>query len=42
MLPRAIDIDAPPLAQVLDLFGEDSQLNVYAGEPEVRPPPGRI
>ena len=25
--------------QVLDLFGEDDQLNVYAGELEVRPPP---
>jgi hypothetical protein len=24
--------------QFLDLFVEDSQLNVYAGEPEVRPP----
>jgi hypothetical protein len=26
------------LAQILDLFAEDSQLNVYAGELEVRPP----
>jgi hypothetical protein len=26
------------LAHILDLFGEDSQLNVYAGELEVRPP----
>jgi hypothetical protein len=26
------------LAHLLELFGEDSQLNVYAGELEVRPP----
>jgi hypothetical protein len=26
------------LAQILDLFGEDSWRNVYAGELEVRPP----
>jgi hypothetical protein len=26
------------LVQILDLLGEDSQLNVYAGELEVRPP----
>jgi hypothetical protein len=26
------------LAQVVDLFVEDSQRNVYAGELEVRPP----
>src|SRR5260370_12746654 len=26
------------LAQILDLFGEDSRRNVYAGELEVRPP----
>jgi len=25
-------------SQVLDLFADDSQLNVYAGELEVRPP----
>ena len=24
--------------QILDLFGEDSQLNVYAGQLDVRPP----
>jgi hypothetical protein len=28
----------PRLAQLLDLFGEDGQLNVYAGELEGRPP----
>jgi hypothetical protein len=27
------------LAQILDLFAEDSWPNVYAGEREVRPPP---
>jgi hypothetical protein len=27
-----------PLAQIFDLFGEDDQLNVYAGELDVRPP----
>jgi hypothetical protein len=26
------------LAQILDLFAEDSQLNVYAGKLDVRPP----
>jgi hypothetical protein len=26
------------LSHILDLFAEDSQLNVYAGELEVRPP----
>jgi hypothetical protein len=26
------------LSDILDLFAEDSQLNVYAGEGEVRPP----
>jgi hypothetical protein len=26
------------LSRILDLFAEDSQLNVYAGELEVRPP----
>lgn len=36
---------APELAQIapiLDLFVEDSQLNVYAGQLEVRPPVGRM
>jgi hypothetical protein len=28
------------LSQILDLFEEDSWLNVYAGELEVRPPLG--
>jgi hypothetical protein len=32
-----IDIGAH-LAKILDLFGEDSRRNVYAGEPQVRPP----
>ena len=27
--------------EILDLFGEDSWRNVYAGELEVRPPHGR-
>src|SRR5436309_14489953 len=30
--------DGCALAQVLDLFGEDSWRNAYAGEPDVRPP----
>jgi hypothetical protein len=30
------------LAQIFDLFAEDSQLNVYAGELEVRPPLSQI
>ena len=34
----AIDIKGARLAQILDLFGEDSWRNVYAGEREVRPP----
>jgi hypothetical protein len=34
----AIDIEAARLSQVLDLFVEDDQLNIYAGELEVRPP----
>jgi hypothetical protein len=33
LLPNAADIH-----QLLDLFAEDSQLNVYRGELEVRPP----
>ena len=30
------------ITAILDLFGEDSWRNVYAGELEVRPPPDRI
>ena len=31
-------LERTQLTQIFDLFGEDSQLNVYAGEREVRPP----
>jgi hypothetical protein len=31
-------VDASRLSQILDLLAEDSRLNVYAGELEVRPP----
>ena len=31
-------MNAAQLAQILDLFGEDSWRRVYAGELEVRPP----
>src|SRR2546425_1200634 len=30
--------DRAEISQILDLFGEDSQLNLYRGELEVRPP----
>jgi len=32
------DVDGARLVQILDLLAEDSRLNVYAGELEVRPP----
>ena len=41
LLAALVDVFAPKPAQVapiFDLFVEDSQLNVYAGELEVRPP----
>jgi hypothetical protein len=31
-------VERAQLVQILDLFGEDSWRNVYAGELEVRPP----
>ena len=31
-------MNAPRLAQLLDLFAEESQRYIYAGELEVRPP----
>jgi hypothetical protein len=37
MFQPAIDVDAR-VAQVLDLFTEESWRSVYAGELEVRPP----
>jgi hypothetical protein len=37
-LELAIGHPRARLAQIFDLFAEDSQLNVYAGELEVRPP----
>jgi hypothetical protein len=36
--PRSVYQFRARLARILDLFLEDSQLNVYAGEVEVRPP----
>ena len=37
-LQKALLADALDVHQLFDLFGEDSQLNVYRGELEVRPP----
>jgi hypothetical protein len=37
-LQKRLLTDAFDVHQLFDLFAEDSQLNVYAGEIEVRPP----
>jgi hypothetical protein len=36
--PGLLEHERAHLAQILDLFAEDSWRNVYAGELEVRPP----